>query len=161
MQKITPCLWFDGNVEEAVNFYVETFSNARITQTSRFTAANAELAGQPEGAVMSMLFEVEGQSVMALNGGPQFSFTPAISLMVDCKDQGEVDRVWEKMLEGGEAMQCGWLTDKFGVTWQIVPSGLQDLIGGEDPEGAQRAVQAMLQMTKLDINKLREAYEQA
>lgn len=161
MQKITPCLWFDGNAEQAVNFYVDTLPQTRITYTNRFNAESAAVSGQPEDAVMSLVFEVAGQSIMALNGGPQFSFTPAISLVLDCVDQDEVDQVWESMLKGGEAMQCGWITDRFGVTWQIVPAGLAALINNQDAGVASRATQAMLGMTKLDISQIHAACEQA
>ncbi|MGW8369269.1 MAG: VOC family protein [Gammaproteobacteria bacterium] len=161
MQKITPCLWFDGDAEEAVNLYVEALPDTRITDTTRYSADSAAVSGQPEGSVMSLHFEVGGQTIMALNGGAKFSFTPATSLMVDCRDQCEVDRAWDKLLEGGRAMRCGWITDRFGVTWQIVPSELPDFIRGSDAQASKRALQAMLKMTKLDIDELRRAYEQA
>lgn len=161
MQKITPCLWFDGNAEEAVNFYVSTFSNARVTDVSRFGKEASEASGQPEGTVMVMNFEVEGETIMALNGGGRFQFSPAISLLVNCESQKEVDHLWDRLSDGGETMQCGWLTDRFGVTWQIVPSKLSELMSDPDPEKSKAVMHAMLQMTRLDINELQRAHDQA
>jgi predicted 3-demethylubiquinone-9 3-methyltransferase (glyoxalase superfamily) len=155
MQKITPFLWFDNQAEEAVNFYTSIFKNSKIGSLTRYGEAGP---GAP-GTVMMVTFQLEGQDFMALNGGPLFTFTPAISLFVDCKDQAEVDALWEKLTEGGEEEMCGWLKDKYGVSWQIVPAGLVDLLYSPDSEKSRRAMQAMLQMKKLDIQKIRLAYE--
>ncbi len=155
MNKITPFLWFDDNAEEAMNFYVSIFKNSKILNVSR-------MGGGPdsEAPLMSATFELDGQQFMALNAGPQFKFTEAISFFVNCETQQEVDELWEKLTEGGEESQCGWLKDKFGLSWQIVPSVLGELLQDEDPEKAQRVMQAMLQMQKFDINALRQAAEQ-
>ena len=148
--KIRPCLWFDGNAEEAVELYCSIFRHAK----------RGDVARTRDGKVLTIAFELEGQPLLALNGGPEFHFTEAISLSVDCKSQGEVDELWEKLTaDGGEESQCGWLKDKYGLSWQIVPSELPSLIGGPDPAGAARAMQAMFQMRKLDIAKLKKAYE--
>ncbi len=153
MQKITPFLWFDGKAEEAMNFYVSIFKNSKAGRVSRYGDAGPG----PKGQVMSATFQLERQEFMALNGGPMFSFTPAISFFVDCKTQAEVDELWEKLSEGGEKGQCGWLKDKFGVSWQIVPSTLGELLGSKDPAKAKKVMEAMLQMTKLDIEGLKRA----
>ena len=158
MQKITSCLWFDNQAEEAAKFYVSIFKNSKIGIMSRYNDEAAQVAGRPKDSVMVITFELEGQHFTALNGGPLFKFTEAISLMVDCKTQEEVDYYWEKLTEGGEESQCGWLKDKFGLSWQIVPSELGELLGGKDTEKSKRAMHAMLQMKKLDINVLRKAY---
>jgi predicted 3-demethylubiquinone-9 3-methyltransferase (glyoxalase superfamily) len=160
MQKITPFLWFDGNAEEAANFYVSIFKNSKILRMSRYGKEGFEIHGRPAGTVMTVEFELEGQKFVALNGGPHFTFSPAISFVVDCKTQAEVDFYWEKLSEGGEpkAQQCGWLQDKFGVSWQIVPAGMVELLGDKDSEKSGRAMKAMLQMKKLDIGALRRAH---
>jgi predicted 3-demethylubiquinone-9 3-methyltransferase (glyoxalase superfamily) len=157
VSKITPCLWYDGQAEEAARFYTSIFKNSRILKTSHFTEAGHEVHGRPPGSVMTVLFELDGQTYTALNGGPLFKFSEAISLQVDCKDQAEVDYFWEKLLEGGEESQCGWLKDKFGLSWQIVPSIMEDLFTDEDPARASRAMLAMLEMRKLDIATLLKA----
>ncbi|MFF0815102.1 VOC family protein [Rhodococcus sp. NPDC003318] len=155
MQKFTPCLWFDSEAEEAAAFYTSVFKNGSIGEVSRY----GEGMPKPAGTAMTVEFTLDGQTFTALNGGPEFSFTEAISFQVDCADQAEVDEYWAALTaDGGEESQCGWLKDKYGVSWQIVPGELQSVIGGPDPEGAQRAVQAMLQMTKLDIDALKRAY---
>jgi predicted 3-demethylubiquinone-9 3-methyltransferase (glyoxalase superfamily) len=154
-QRITPCLWFDFNAEEAVGHYLSIFKNARIISTTRYGDAGPGRAG----AVMTILFEIEEQSFLALNGGPQYTFTPAISLMVDCETQAEVDRLWKRLGEGGEPGQCGWLTDKFGVSWQIVPSLIPRILQTDDPTAIQRVMRALMPMKKLDIAKLQEAFE--
>jgi predicted 3-demethylubiquinone-9 3-methyltransferase (glyoxalase superfamily) len=154
-QKIAPFLWFNDNAEEAVNFYVSVFKNSRITTVMRY---GPEGPG-PQGAVMSMAFELEGQEFMALNGGPQFSFTPAISFFVHCSTQQEVDELWEKLSEGGSKEQCGWLRDKYGLSWQIIPDILGELLQDKDRVKAGRVMQAMMLMKKIDIQKLKEAYE--
>jgi predicted 3-demethylubiquinone-9 3-methyltransferase (glyoxalase superfamily) len=148
--KIRPCLWFDGDAEAAVDLYCSVFRNAKRLDTSR----------TGDGRVLTIAFEVEGLPLLALNGGPEFHFTEAISLSVDCKTQGEIDELWEKLTaDGGEESQCGWLKDKFGLSWQIIPSELPSLIGGPDRAGAARAMQAMLKMRKLDVRALRVAYD--
>lgn len=156
MQKITPCLWFDHQAEEAVNFYTEIFNNASIKKISRYGKAGFEFHGQPEGSVMTVEFELNGQTFTALNGGPTFTFNEAISFQVFCKTQDEVDYYWNRLSEGGDeqAQQCGWLKDKFGVSWQIVPEVLCELLGNPDSEKSQKTMQAMLQMKKIDITKL-------
>ena len=147
MRKITPFLWFDGNAEDAINFYVSIFKNSKVTN----------MTPGPNGTVMSATFELDGQRFMALNGGPMFAFTPAISLFVNCETQEEVDEYWEKLSEGGKKERCGWLKDKYGLSWQIVPSILGKLLQDKDPGKATRVVQVMLQMDKLDIARLAEA----
>jgi predicted 3-demethylubiquinone-9 3-methyltransferase (glyoxalase superfamily) len=154
MQKITPFLWFDGNAEEAANFYTSIFKNSKILNTARCGDAGPG----PKGTVMTVTFQLEGQNFMALNGGPHFKFSPAISFFVDCETQTEVDELWEKLSAGGSAMQCAWLKDKFGVSWQIVPRALIELMQDKDPVKSQRVFKAMLQMTKIDIEGLKRAY---
>ena len=156
MQKITPFLWFDGKAEEAMNFYTSIFKNAKVGSITRY----GEAGPGPKGSVMSATFELEGQQFFALNGGPQFKFTPAISFFVNCTTQEEVDRYWEALSAGGEKLQCGWLTDKFGLSWQIVPTALGEMLSDKDAAKASRVMQAMLNMTKLDIKGLKLAYEQ-
>ena len=153
MDRITPCLWFDTEAEDAAEFYTSVFPNSRIVHVSHYGSAGP----RPEGMVMEVEFELDGRSFLALNGGPDFRFTEAISLQADCKDQAEVDRLWETLSEGGEEGPCGWLKDRYGVSWQIVPSRMYELIADPDPERAQRAVAAMLQMGKLDIAQLERA----
>jgi predicted 3-demethylubiquinone-9 3-methyltransferase (glyoxalase superfamily) len=155
MQKITPFLWFDGKAEEAAKFYTSVFKNSKMGQIRRF----GEAGPGPKGSAMSATFELEGQEFTALNGGPQFTFTPAISFFVNCETQEEVDEFWDKLSEGGKKNRCGWLQDKFGVSWQIVPTALGKLLSDPDPEKSSRVMKAMLQMDKLDIRGLREAYE--
>lgn len=156
MQKITPFLWFDNQAEEAVNFYTSIFKNSRIINVTHY----GEAGPGPKGSVMTVAFQIEEQEFTALNGGPVFSFTPAISFAVDCQSQAEVDELWEKLSEGGEQGQCGWLKDQYGVSWQIVPRALVEMLQDKDASKALRVTQAMLQMKKLDIGKLRQAYEQ-
>ena len=151
-QKITPCLWFDFKAEEAVAHYLSIFPNSRIVSTAHY----GEFAGGRKGAVMTILFEIDGQRLLALNGGPQYKFTPALSLMVNCDDQAEIDALWEKLAEGGEHMQCGWLTDKFGVSWQIVPRILPELLGG-DAKQTDRVMGAVMSMKKLDLTQMEAA----
>ena len=155
MQKITPFLWFDDNAEEAINFYTSIFKNSKIIEMSRFPPNGPG----PAGKLMSATFELEGQQFMALNGGPTFKFTEAISLFVDCKTQAEVDELWEKLSAGGEKSQCGWLKDKFGLSWQVVPTALPKMLSDPNPVKSKRVMQAMLQMKKIDIAKLKQAYE--
>jgi predicted 3-demethylubiquinone-9 3-methyltransferase (glyoxalase superfamily) len=159
MQKITPFFWFDSQAEEAVNFYVSVFKNSKVGNITRYNAEVAKTSGRPEGSVLTIDFQLEGQDFIALNGGPQFKFTEAISFSVDCKTQEEVDEFWAKLSEGGEEGPCGWLKDKFGLSWQIVPTVLTEMLQDKDPEKAGRVTHAMLQMKKLDIAALRQAYE--
>ena len=154
MQKISPCLWFDGNAEEAARFYTSVFPDSRITTTMHYSDAGPG----PKGDVLFVTFELEGQEFAALNGGPQYSFTPAISLFVHCESQEEVDGYWAKLLDGGATMQCGWLRDKFGVSWQIVPDALPQMLRDPDAAKASRVMQAMMKMVKLDIALLEQAY---
>ncbi len=154
MQKITPFLWFDDNAEEAVNFYISLFKNSKITNISRY----GEAGPGKKGTVMSETFILDGQEFQALNGGPVFTFSPAISFFVNCETQDEVDRLWEKLSEDGEKGQCGWLKDKYGVSWQIVPTILGELMQDKDPEKSRRVTEAMLKMNKLDIKLLKQAY---
>lgn len=154
MQGITPFLWFESKAEEAAKFYVSIFPNSRITQTTRY----GEEGPGPKGAVMTVAFELDGQVFVALNGGPQFSFTQAISFVVNCETQAEVDAFWEKLSEGGEKIQCGWLRDRYGVPWQVVPTALGGLLGDKDPQRSRRVMAAMLKMKKLDVGELERAY---
>jgi predicted 3-demethylubiquinone-9 3-methyltransferase (glyoxalase superfamily) len=156
MQKITPFLWFDGQAEEAMNFYISIFKNSKIINVSRY----GEAGPGPKGTVMSATFQLEGQQFMALNGGPHFTFTPAISLFVNCEAQEEVDELWKKLSAGGSEERCGWLKDKFGLSWQIIPAALGKLLGDKDPEKAKRVMMAMLKMNKIEVKKLQEAYDQ-
>lgn len=160
MQKITTFLWFDNKAEEAVNFYVSIFNNSKIGGITLYDEEVAKVSGKPEGSIMTITFHLDGQEFMALNGGPQFTFSEAISLMVNCETQEEVDRLWEKLSEGGEEGPCGWLKDKYGLSWQIVPTILGEMLQDEDAEKSKRVTQAMLQMKKLDIEGLKKAYEQ-
>ncbi|HSE23786.1 MAG TPA: VOC family protein [Pyrinomonadaceae bacterium] len=153
-QKITTFLWFNDNAEEAVNFYVSVFKNSKVLQTVRY----GEVGPGPKGSVMTIDFELDGQKFMALNGGPQFKFTEAISLMVSCETQEEIDYFWEKLSEGGEKVECGWLKDKFGLSWQVVPAILPELIGGGG-EKTDRFMAAMMKMKKLDLAELKKAAE--
>jgi predicted 3-demethylubiquinone-9 3-methyltransferase (glyoxalase superfamily) len=159
MQKITPFLWFDHQAEEAVDYYLSIFKNSKIGKISRYGDEAAEVSGRRKGSVMTVEFELEGQEFVALNGGPLFQFSPAISFLVDCKTQAEVDHLWDKLSAGGQIQQCGWITDKFGVTWQIVPSKLNEMLTDKDPAKANRVMQIMLPMKKLDMAKLQEAYD--
>jgi predicted 3-demethylubiquinone-9 3-methyltransferase (glyoxalase superfamily) len=158
MQKITSCLWFDDQAEEAVKFYVTVFRNAKIGKTVRYDEAGAKASGRPKGSVMTIEFELNGQSFLALNGGPIFKFTEAISFIVNCEDQKEIDYFWERLSEGGQEVQCGWLKDKYGLSWQIVPTVLKEMLSS-DPEKAQRAMEAILRMVKIEIAVLKKAYE--
>ena len=155
-QKITPFLWFDNQAEAAVNFYTSIFKNSKALGVSRY----GEAGPRPKGSVMTIAFELAGQEFIALNGGPQFKFTEAISFVVNCETQEEVDEFWEKLSEGGKKIQCGWLKDKYGVSWQIVPTILGELMQSGDSARSQRVMQALLQMTKIDIEGLKKAYQQ-
>jgi len=160
VQKITPCLWFDSQGEEAAKFYISIFKNSKITEISRYGEAGKEVHGRPPGSVMTVAFELDGQPFTALNGGPIFQFNEAISLQVNCETQEEVDDFWVKLSAGGDpnAQQCGWLKDKFGVSWQIVPTILPKLLTDPDPVKSQRVMTAMLQMKKIEIAGLERAY---
>lgn len=160
IQKITPCLWFDDQAEEAVEFYTAIFRNSKIVEVARYGEAGREIHGKPAGTVMTVAFELEGQAFTALNGGPMFKFNEAISFQVSCKTQEEVDHYWEKLSAGGDeqAQQCGWLKDKYGVSWQIIPGVLVEMITDLDSAKSQRVMGAMLQMKKIDIDGLRRAY---
>jgi predicted 3-demethylubiquinone-9 3-methyltransferase (glyoxalase superfamily) len=160
MQKITPFLWFDDNAEEAVKFYSSIFKNSKIGKIARYDKAGEKAAGRPAGSVMTVEFQLEGQEFVALNGGPHFKFTEAISFVVNCETQEEVDYYWEKLSQGGKEVQCGWLKDKYGLSWQIVPTVLGELLSGKDAAKAQRVMDAMLKMVKLDIKKLKQAAKQ-
>ena len=155
MQKITPFLWFDNNAEEAVNFYVSLFKNSKVLSITRY----GEAGPGPAGTVLTAAFQLQGQEFIALNGGPQFKFTEAISFSVNCETQEELDQYWEKLSEGGEKGRCGWLKDKYGLSWQVNPVVLGEMLQDEDPEKAKRVMEAMLQMNKLDIETLKKAYE--
>jgi len=155
MQKITPCLWFNDNAEEAVKFYVSIFPNSRVVNEARYGDAGPG----PKGQIMTMTFELAGQRFMALNGGPKFRFTEAISLMVNVESQAELDDMWNKLLQGGgQPSQCGWLKDRYGLSWQVVPTKLGQMMAGKDPERSKRVMTALLQMSKLDLPALEEAY---
>jgi len=156
-QKITPFLWFDNQAEEAARFYTSIFKNSRIEHVARYSKAAEKPAGRPAGSVMTVKFRLEGQDFVALNGGPHFKFSEAISFVVNCSTQAEVDRFWNKLSAGGQEGQCGWLKDKFGVSWQIVPTVLVELLSNKDTAKSERVMQAMLKMVKLDIRKLKQA----
>jgi predicted 3-demethylubiquinone-9 3-methyltransferase (glyoxalase superfamily) len=160
MQKITPFLWFDDKAEQAATFYTSIFKNSKIGKIARYDKAGEKAAGRPAGSVMTIEFHLEGQEFVALNGGPMFKFTEAISFVVNCETQEEVDYYWEKLSEGGKEVQCGWLKDKFGLSWQIVPTVLGELLSDKDAAKAQRVMTAMLKMVKLDIKKLKQAAKQ-
>jgi predicted 3-demethylubiquinone-9 3-methyltransferase (glyoxalase superfamily) len=157
IQKITPFLWFDHQAEEAAKFYVSIFPNSKLVKVIRYGAAGPG----PAGTAMTVEFQLEGQSFVGLNGGPHFKFTEAISFVVNCQTQDEVDFYWEKLSAGGGPVECGWLKDKFGLSWQIVPTALLELLSSPDPEKSQRVMKAMLTMKKLDIRALRQAYEKS
>jgi predicted 3-demethylubiquinone-9 3-methyltransferase (glyoxalase superfamily) len=157
MQEITPFLWFDGKAEEAMNFHVSIFKNSKVGSVTRY----GEAGPGPKGTVMSATFQLDGQDFFALNGGPQFSFTPAISLFVNCETQQEVDELWEKLSEGGEKERCGRLKDKHGLSWQVIPSTLGKMLRDKDPEKSKRVMKAMMQMDKIDMSGLQKSYDRA
>jgi predicted 3-demethylubiquinone-9 3-methyltransferase (glyoxalase superfamily) len=156
-QKITPCLWFDNNAEEAVRFYASVFQNSKIEKVSRY----GKNAPMPEGTALTVAFQLEGQSFLALNAGPIFKFTEAISFVVNCETQKEIDEFWKKLSAGGQEQQCGWLKDKFGLSWQIVPVQLGEMLQDKDPEKAGRVMQVLMKMVKLDLDALEKAYNGA
>ena len=157
VQRITPFLWFDYQAEEAARFYTSIFENSRIVKIARYGEEGDKVAGRPAGSVMTVEFQLEGQDFLALNGGPHFKFTEAISFVVNCKTQAEVDWFWKKLSAGGKEVQCGWLKDKYGLSWQIVPTVLGELLSDQDTAKAHRVMEAMLKMVKLDIKKLKQA----
>lgn len=157
--RITPFLWFEGQAEEAVGLYTSVFGNSRVVSTTRYTKESAQISGRPEGSVMTIAFQLDGQEFTALNGGPHFKFNEAISLVVNCQSQEEVDHYWRRLSEGGDerAQQCGWLKDRFGVSWQVVPTMLHQLLNDPEPDKARKAMAALLQMKKIDLGALRQA----
>ena len=157
VQKITPFLWFDSQAEEAARFYTSIFEDSGIGRVARYDQASEKASGQPAGSVMTVEFQLEGQDFVALNGGPHFKFTEAISFVVNCETQQELDHFWNQLSAGGKESQCGWLKDKFGVSWQVVPTILSELLSSKDAAASQRVMQALLQMVKLDINGLQRA----
>jgi predicted 3-demethylubiquinone-9 3-methyltransferase (glyoxalase superfamily) len=161
IQKITPCLWFDNQAEDAAKFYVSLFPNSAVGPVTRYGKEGFEIHGRPEGSALTVSFRLEGQEFTALNGGPRFKFSEAISFVVKCETQTEVDHFWDKLGEGGDerARQCGWLKDKYGVSWQIVPAALFEMMAGADSRKSERVMGAMLQMKKLDLTALHQAYE--
>lgn len=160
MQKITPCLWFDDQAEEAAKFYVSIFKNSKVKSITRYGEAGAQASRRPKGSVMTVTFEIEGQEFVALNGGPLFKFTEAISLMVKCEIQKEIDDMWEKLSQGGEKGPCGWLKDKYGLSWQIVTPGIDEMLNDKDANKSERVMAAVLTMGKIDLARLKQAYEQ-
>ena len=160
MHKITPCLWFDDQAEEAMRFYVSIFKNSKVGHIVRYGEAGAKVSGRPKGSVMTASFEIRGQEFMALNGGPHFKFSEAISLIVNCETQEEIDEFWEKLSAGGEKGVCGWLKDKYGLSWQIVPTALAEMMQDKDSEKTNRVMEAVIQMKKIDITRLEQAYRQ-
>lgn len=161
-QRVSPCLWFDKEAEDAAKFYVSIFNNSKIIQVARYPEVGQEIHGQPAGSVMTVMFVLDGQEFTALNGGPQFKFSEAISLQVYCDTQEEIDHFWSRLTaEGGEPSLCGWLKDKYGLSWQVVPSALPDMLYDADREKAQRVVNAVWRMGKLNISQIRQAYEGA
>jgi predicted 3-demethylubiquinone-9 3-methyltransferase (glyoxalase superfamily) len=157
LQRTTPCLWFNNNAEQAVKFYCSIFKNSRVLKIARYGEEGPRIAGRPKGSVMTVEFQLDGQEFLALNGGPLFKFTEAISFVVNCRTQAEVDKYWKKLSAGGKEVQCGWLRDKFGLSWQVVPTILRELVSDDDPEKSHRVMEAMLKMVKLDVKKLKAA----
>ena len=159
MQKITPCLWFDDKAEEAAKFYVSVFKNGKLGSITRYGGAGSKVSGRPKGSVMTVTFEIEGQEFVALNGGPLFKFTEAVSFMVKCESQQEIDEMWSKLSEGGEEGPCGWLKDKYGLSWQIVVPEWDEMLRDKDAQKSERAMAAILQMSKPDLQRIQQAYE--
>lgn len=159
MQKITPCLWFDDKAEEAATFYVSVFKHSKLGPITRYGEAGAQVSGKPKGSVMTVTFEIEGQEFVALNGGPHFKFTEAVSFMVKCETQIEIDEMWGKLSEDGEEGPCGWLKDKYGLSWQIVVPAWDEMLRDKDTAKAERAIAAILQMSKPDLQRVHQAYE--
>jgi predicted 3-demethylubiquinone-9 3-methyltransferase (glyoxalase superfamily) len=159
MQKITPCLWFDSQAEEAAKFYASIFKNSKIGNMTRYGETGAKVSGRPKGSVMTVTFEIEGREFVALNGGPHFKFSEAISFMVECETQKEIDEMWEKLSQGGKEGQCGWLKDKYGLSWQIVSPVWDEMLRDKNVKKSERVMKAILQMTKPDIKTLKQAYD--
>ncbi len=159
MQKITPCLWFDHQAEEAAKFYVSIFKNSKLGPVTRYGDAGAQGSGRPKGSVMTVTFELDGQEFVALNGGPLFKFSEAISLMVKCETQQEIDEMWDKLSEGGQEVECGWLKDKYGLSWQIVSPEWETMLSDKDPKKSERVMNAILQMSKPNLQLIQQAYE--
>ncbi|HJT19573.1 MAG TPA: VOC family protein [Nitrospira sp.] len=159
MHKITPCLWFDDQAEEAAKFYVSIFRNSKLGSITRYGEAGANVSGRPKGSVLTVTFEIQGQEFVALNGGPIFKFTEAVSFMVKCESQKEIDEMWEKLSEGGEKGECGWLKDRYGLSWQIVVPGWDEMLRDKDPQKSERVMAAILTTTKPDMQRIRDAYE--
>ena len=159
MQKITPCLWFDDKAEEAAKFYTSIFKSSKVTSITRYSEEAARVSGRPKGSVLTVAFQLAGQEFLALNGGPIFKFTEAVSFIANCETQAEVDRLWENLSKGGEKGQCGWLKDRYGLSWQIVPTVLTEMLQDKDASKSERVMSALLQMKKLDINTLKQAYK--
>ncbi|MGH2360625.1 MAG: VOC family protein [bacterium] len=160
MQRISTHLWFDSQAEEAARFYVSIFKNSKITSTTRYGDAGASASGRPKGSAMTVVFQLDGQELIALNGGPHFKFSEAISLLVNCETQKEMDELWEKLSAGGEEGPCGWLKDRYGLSWQVVPTFLREVLQDKNPKKTERVMEALLKMKKLDIKTLKQAYEQ-
>ena len=160
MQKLTPCLWFDDKAEEAANLYASIFKNSKVKGITHYGDAGAGASGRPKGTVMTVSFQLDGHEFLALNGGPVFTFSPAISFIVNCKTQKEVDELWENLSDGGTTNQCGWLQDKYGVSWQIVPTVLGEMMQDKDTGKSERVMKALMQMHKIDIKTLEQAYAQ-
>ena len=160
-QKINLCLWFDQQAEEAADFYTSIFKNSKILNIARYGQSGAEVSGRPQGSVMTVTFELDGEEFMALNGGPIFTFSPAISLIVNCETQQEIDHFWDKLSKGGAIEQCGWLKDKYGISWQIVPTILSQMMLDKDAKKSESVMQAMLPMKKLEIQTLKQAYDRS
>lgn len=161
MQRITPFLWFDNQAEEAAKFYTSVFKNSKVTSVTRYDEAGSKAAGRPKGSAMTVAFQLDEQPFVALNGGPVFKFTEAVSFVINCETEKEVDYFWEKLTSGGgQEVQCGWLKDKFGLFWQVVPTALWKMLGDKDPKKSQQVMEAMLQMKKIDLNILKQAYQQ-
>jgi predicted 3-demethylubiquinone-9 3-methyltransferase (glyoxalase superfamily) len=161
MQKIKPCLWFDGRAEEAIAFYATVFKHTKVKKVSRYGEAGAKVSGMPVGSTMTVDFELDGQELLALNGGPAFRFNEAVSFVVTCKDQEQVDEYWRKLSAGGEELPCGWLRDRYGLCWQVVPKALPEMLQDRDSRKAERVMAAMLEMKKIDVAALKRAYDAA
>jgi predicted 3-demethylubiquinone-9 3-methyltransferase (glyoxalase superfamily) len=157
MQRITPCLWFDDNAEAAVKFYTSIFKNSKVTAVTHYGEAGSKASGRPKGSVLTIAFQLDGQEFVALNGGPHFTFSPAVSFIANCATQAEIDELWERLGAGGTIEQCGWLRDKFGVSWQVVPADIGKMMQDTDPKRAERVMSAILEMKKIDLATLKRA----
>lgn len=161
MDRISVNLWFENQAEEAAKFYTSIFKNSKIKNTTRYGEAGSRVSGRPKGSVMTVSFEIDGQDIIALNGGPEFKFNEAVSLIVNCKNQEEIDEYWAKLTRGGQEVQCGWLKDRYGVSWQVVPTALSEMLADRDTARTERVMDALLRMRKIDLRVLRDAYEHA